>query len=412
MNIRALLICLTLLFATLRAGSCTLWGFNPVGGNSVGSDEIIVEAATQQLAHLQLQGGSGSNWPWCNDSGWGLSAYSAVNPGELPPTQVWRSSDPAYGDLLYDSLETIIVDSDHFQAQQLLAHMRSASSGATGIPNPHPFIERRSGSDLAFIHNGTLDKTALRGLLGEEWLLAHPPQTWIDEDWTTAEGWEQVVDSELYFFWILKNIEEQGGILRLGMQQALILMLDMSGDRNFLLTDGDDIYAYRGSGPAGTAPEPPQLWLRTGRDTGGQRLYHAVTTLPTDTSSGIWEQIAPDMLAVLPAAGEISLQARFAMVDPGEGKLPGLTFKNYPNPFHDFTIINWESQQSGEVSIVIHDMLGRQIVDLYHGQTRQGESYCIWNGKNHNGTPVASGYYILNASLNGQTVHHRMLLVR
>jgi hypothetical protein len=257
-----------------------------------------------------------------------------------------------------------------------------------------------------------LDKTALRGLLGEEWLLAHPPQTWIDEDWTTAEGWEQVVDSELYFFWILKNIEEQGGILRLGMQQALILMLDMSGDRNFLLTDGDDIYAYRGSGPAGTAPEPPQLWLRTGRDTGGQRLYHAVTTLPTDTSSGIWEQIAPDMLAVLPAAGEISLQARFAMVDPGEGKLPGLTFKNYPNPFHDFTIINWESQQSGEVSIVIHDMLGRQIVDLYHGQTRQGESYCIWNGKNHNGTPVASGYYILNASLNGQTVHHRMLLVR
>ncbi len=412
MKERLQLIWLVLMFAADYAGGCTLWGFNPVGGNTVGSEDIISEAAAEQLAHMQLQGGSGDNWPWCNDSGWGLSAYSAANPGELPLTQVWRGSGPAYGDALYDSLETVIVENSDFQVQQLLAHMRSASSGATGIPNPHPFIERRAGADLAFIHNGTLNKAALRELLGEEWLQLYPPQTWIEEDWTTAEGWAQVVDSELYFFWILKNIEEQGGNLQLGIQQALYLMRQLSGDRNFLLTDGADIYAYRGSGPSGATPEPPQLWFRTGRDIWAQPLYHAVTSLPADTSSGIWGQVASDMLVVLPAVGEVRLRSGFSLEPAGEGLLCGITVRNFPNPFSSSTTIAWESEQSGELRIVIHDILGRKVVELYHGQTGQGEGSCSWNGQGSSGTKVASGLYILRVTLNRETIHHRMLLVR
>ena len=371
-----------------------------------------MQAATEQLNHLQLQGGSGDNWPWCNDSGWGLAIYSAAISGELPPTQVWRSAIPAFEDTLFDSLETVILESCGLQAELLLAHTRTASSGATDIPDPHPFIARRQGADLAFVHNGTLSKEALRELLGDEWLQLHSPQTWIDADWTTPEGWAQVVDSELYFFWILKNIDDQGGNRQAGMQQALFLMGQLSGDRNFLLSDGADIYAYRGSGPSGAAPEPPQLWFQTGRDVAGRSLYHAVTTLPADTSSGAWTQLGIDMLAVLPAAGEVRLENGFSLEPAGTGLLSGLFLGNHPNPFSYSTDITWESWQSGQLRVVIHDILGRRVAELYDGPTGQGAGGCSWNGRSDSGDQVASGIYLIIATLRDETVYHRLLLVK
>jgi flagellar hook assembly protein FlgD len=106
------------------------------------------------------------------------------------------------------------------------------------------------------------------------------------------------------------------------------------------------------------------------------------------------------------------LRSGFSLEAAGEGLPSGIGIRNYPNPFNSATTVVWESQQSGELRIVIHDITGRQVAELYHGQTGQGEGGCSWNGQSNNGNQVASGFYILSATLNGQTIHHRMLLVR
>ncbi|MBC8478163.1 MAG: class II glutamine amidotransferase [Candidatus Delongbacteria bacterium] len=411
MYLRLLMLTLCLLpFAT--GGACTLWGFNPVEGYTIGGNPTLIANAVAQMANLQRQGGWGSNWPWNHYSGWGAAFYGTENSAELPPEQLWRGVEPAYASSAFDSVEIVIAQDSERQVQLALAHVRAASSGATGIPDPHPFVARRPGADLTFMHNGTLSKTELRELLGEEWLQEHPPQTWSDSAWTTPEGWARVVDSELFFFWLLKNIDEQGGDLTAGIQQALFLIRQLSGDRNFLLSDGADVYAYRGGGPAGSASTPPSLWYQTGLDDLDNPLYHAVTTLPADTSQGGWIALESDLLVVLPNAGPVQLIGNISGEPATEEPVSLLTLSNYPNPFNIFTTIGWDNPETGNLRIVIHDLLGRRVKELYHGPAGQGSGSCRWYGDTANGSPAASGLYVASATIAGRTTHHRLLLVR
>ncbi len=392
--------------------ACTLWGFNPVGDTTIGDEPQSGEAVAAQLEHLQLQGGSGPNWPWCNDSGWSLAFYSAQHPGELPPEQTWRAVGAAYTSSYFDSVAAVMATDLEQQVQLAIGHTRSASAGAADIPDPHPFVEQRSGTDLAFIHNGTVSKELLRGLIGDDWLTEHPPQTWSEDDWTTPEGWERVVDSELLFFWLLVNIADCDGDLVAGLQLALNAIRLYSGDRNFLLFDGADIYAYRGTGPSGSTSEPPQLWCQTGTGAGGSVLYHAVTTLPADTSGGDWWQVPDDALVVLPVLGPVSLLENFAAGEPDAEQPAPLVLGNYPNPFGNGTTITWRMPEAGNVTLTLYDLLGRRMADLYHGTAGQGENSLFWNGCTDQGLPAACGMYILTGNIGGELLQHRLTLIR
>jgi len=69
--------------------------------------------------------------------------------------------------------------------------------------------------------------------------------------------------------------------------------------------------------------------------------------------------------------------------------------QNYPNPFNLNTKINYSlaNDIEQETSLVILDVLGRQIRTLVKEKQSAGSYTAIWDGKDKNGHEVASGVY-------------------
>lgn len=121
-----------------------------------------------------------------------------------------------------------------------VGHVRAAASGASDIPNPHPFIRYRGGKWWAFGHNGVLSKTMLKALVGSEYLAENPP--------TVGDNREDpdVIDSDLYMLYILKCIEERNWNIINGIAKAVTDISEAdSGAMNFFLTDGETMWGFR-----------------------------------------------------------------------------------------------------------------------------------------------------------------------
>ncbi|MCJ7422802.1 class II glutamine amidotransferase [Candidatus Bathyarchaeota archaeon] len=125
------------------------------------------------------------------------------------------------------------------QAHIGVCHVRAAASGATSIPNPHPFMRNKNGKWWAFGHNGVLAKTTLKSLIGSQYLAENPP--------TVGDNWDDpdVVDSDLFMLYILKCTEEECWNVTSGIGKAAknIMHVD-SGSMNFFLTDGETIWGF------------------------------------------------------------------------------------------------------------------------------------------------------------------------
>jgi subtilisin len=67
---------------------------------------------------------------------------------------------------------------------------------------------------------------------------------------------------------------------------------------------------------------------------------------------------------------------------------------NYPNPFNPSTTIRYEIPEASRVSLVVYDIMGREVQRLVEGVVEQGYYTATWEGRNKSGSPVASGIYI------------------
>lgn len=71
-------------------------------------------------------------------------------------------------------------------------------------------------------------------------------------------------------------------------------------------------------------------------------------------------------------------------------------FSNYPNPFNPSTVIHFEvssEEAKSDLSLSIHDMLGRKIRILIEGVQKPGEHKAIWDGRDSSGRDAESGLY-------------------
>ena len=69
-------------------------------------------------------------------------------------------------------------------------------------------------------------------------------------------------------------------------------------------------------------------------------------------------------------------------------------FQNYPNPFNPTTTIRYGLPKDvNGIQVVIYNILGQQVKSIEQGQQTKGYHEVIWNGRNANGVPVASGVY-------------------
>ncbi len=85
---------------------------------------------------------------------------------------------------------------------------------------------------------------------------------------------------------------------------------------------------------------------------------------------------------------------------------------NYPNPFNPETTLRYALPQSGEVKLVIYDMLGQEVRTLVHEMQAPGVYTVLWNGHNEHGFAVASGLYFYRIEAGNFVQTRKMTLVR
>jgi flagellar hook assembly protein FlgD len=87
-------------------------------------------------------------------------------------------------------------------------------------------------------------------------------------------------------------------------------------------------------------------------------------------------------------------------------------YQNYPNPFNPSTIITYALPQASKVTIVIYDMLGREVKTLVDNYETPGNHQIVWNGDNNFGAKVASGAYIYRVVAGNFVATKKMVLLK
>ena len=85
----------------------------------------------------------------------------------------------------------------------------------------------------------------------------------------------------------------------------------------------------------------------------------------------------------------------------GEGpRAAALLHPNYPNPSNPTTTFSFELAYADRAELMIIDARGRLVRTLIQGELPAGHHQVVWDGRNEEGRPVASGvyYYRLRAA--------------
>jgi hypothetical protein len=116
-----------------------------------------------------------------------------------------------------------------------------------------------------------------------------------------------------------------------------------------------------------------------------------------------------------PKLWKVSLPAAVRTGVTGGNALPNsfALRQNYPNPFNPSTSIDFTIPVSGMTTLVVYDVLGRQVKILMNGIVRAGTHSVQWDGRDSRGTPVGSGVYLyrLAAGLDRPSTK-KMIVVR
>ncbi len=67
---------------------------------------------------------------------------------------------------------------------------------------------------------------------------------------------------------------------------------------------------------------------------------------------------------------------------------------NYPNPFNPITTLTFGLPEISDVTLVIYDLRGREVITLVDEQINPGAHNKVWKGIDSQGRPIPSGMYI------------------
>ena len=86
--------------------------------------------------------------------------------------------------------------------------------------------------------------------------------------------------------------------------------------------------------------------------------------------------------------------------------------QNYPNPFNPETRIHYDLPEGGHVSLVVYDLLGRELIKLVNQYNSSGRYNILWNGNDALGNPVSSGVYIYQMKSGSFSQTKKMIISR
>ena len=87
-------------------------------------------------------------------------------------------------------------------------------------------------------------------------------------------------------------------------------------------------------------------------------------------------------------------------------------FNNYPNPFNPVTTLRYDLPANGMVTIIIYDMLGREVKTLINQTQDAGYRSIIWDTTNDYGKPVSAGIYLYQIQAGEYIQTKKMVLLK
>jgi sugar lactone lactonase YvrE len=82
---------------------------------------------------------------------------------------------------------------------------------------------------------------------------------------------------------------------------------------------------------------------------------------------------------------------------------------NYPNPFNPSTTISFTLAEKENVRVLVRDILGSEVVEIFKGIAAPGINRLQWNGTNFMGQTVNSGVYFYTVEVNNKVYSGKMI---
>jgi hypothetical protein len=86
--------------------------------------------------------------------------------------------------------------------------------------------------------------------------------------------------------------------------------------------------------------------------------------------------------------------------------------QNFPNPFNPSTRIDFKLPRAGQATLMVFDLLGREVKTLVDGVLSAGTHLTVWYGTDDKGNDVAAGVYFYRLTSNSNTVTKKMLVLK
>lgn len=84
----------------------------------------------------------------------------------------------------------------------------------------------------------------------------------------------------------------------------------------------------------------------------------------------------------------------------------------YPNPFNPETFLTYRLTEDSQLSVVVVDMLGRPVRELFRGKQPEGSYHVYWNGRLDSGKPAPAGAYLITLKTGNISKVQKVTLVR
>ncbi|MBN2090091.1 carboxypeptidase regulatory-like domain-containing protein, partial [candidate division KSB1 bacterium] len=111
---------------------------------------------------------------------------------------------------------------------------------------------------------------------------------------------------------------------------------------------------------------------------------------------------------------KLSLTNSTGLPDANSSSVPKTVelYGNYPNPFNPETRIIFALPQTMTVKLRIYNVFGEEVVQLKDGVLSAGQHTVVWDSRNRNGQPAASGLYFYQLQTEKISLTGKMLLMR
>lgn len=106
--------------------------------------------------------------------------------------------------------------------------------------------------------------------------------------------------------------------------------------------------------------------------------------------------------------GTLTSIAETPAITPSELTL----YPNFPNPFNPATTIRYQLREAGKVKIVLFNLLGEEVRNLFDGWQTAGKHALSWDGRNQHGLNSSSGVYVCRIDSGNRSVTRKLLLLR